>query len=206
MIYQSGIYQGFYKGDGIHNGAEGDFVTIGGKKYPFVKIGNQVWVAENLDFLDDSIDFGKSTNSSTKPQANYYQNDRETYGRYGLLYNWLSAKHINDNRSTICPGWHVPSDSDFETLLSFVGSNPQSKLRSEEWGGVDEYGFALLASGQFASNSYSGSGSSTSLWSSTETNETVARRLNSYKNGSGDVIERGYAIKTGQFPIRLIKD
>ena len=48
----------------------------------------------------------------------------------------------------ICPtGWHIPSLSDFNKLVSFVGGEDVAgkKLRSRENNGDDSYGFSLLS-------------------------------------------------------------
>ena len=88
--------------------------NIGGKDYNCVKMPDgKVWMAENLDFKFSGVDIGPS-DSPSSPSAWYYNNDEATYGidgtrKCGLLYNWHAVKHLNDHRSTLCPGWHVPT-------------------------------------------------------------------------------------------------
>ena len=69
-----------------------------GKTYKTVKIGNQVWMAENLNY-----DAGSGS---------WCYEDCSQYGR---LYNWETAKGVAPQ------GWHLPSKSEFETLLNNLG-------------------------------------------------------------------------------------
>ena len=53
---------------------------------------------------------------------------------YGYLYNWYAAAGIitpmGSSTKNICPlGWHVPTNSDWNTLISFLGTNPWTKLK-----------------------------------------------------------------------------
>ena len=45
----------------------------------------------------------------------------------------------------VCPdGWHIPTSAELTTLITFVGSNPGTKLKSKEpstWNGNDTVGF-----------------------------------------------------------------
>lgn len=190
-----------YAGAGIYKTPD-DGVVIGGKLYKVVKIGGQTWLAENLDFVDSFIVVGSEAISDSVAQANYY-NNQEAYKKYGRLYNWNAVKYLQDNAATIFPGWRVPTEADYSQLLSVVGPNRTAeKLRSVEWGGTDEVGFGLLASGQFTGSGFSNNGLSTSLWTQTESSSTVSRRLNSFDS----TIELAYSTKTSQFPIRLVKE
>ena len=73
-------------------------VNIGGRDYPYVQIGNQLWLAENLDWKFDGCTIGTNSLSTIEMLGNYYNNDENTYGvngnKYGLLYNYPSFMAI----------------------------------------------------------------------------------------------------------------
>ena len=133
-----------------------------GRTYKTVKIGNQTWMAENLAYKPDS--------------GNYfvYEFDTSNVTKYGYLYNWETAKKV-------CPtGWHLPSDTEWNQLLSFVGSEPFEKLNAKSgWNrkgnGTDIFGFSALPGGQRnPSGAFIGIGYTGYWWSSTEYDQIKA--------------------------------
>ena len=109
-------------------------VNIGGRAYEYVRINNQFWLRENLDYKFDGCTVGAEEPLDTVPLANYYNRDEDTYGingnKYGLLYNYPAVLAL-DNLLT--DGWHVPTKADFQTLI-------------ESAGGLDVAGLALKSS------------------------------------------------------------
>jgi uncharacterized protein (TIGR02145 family) len=153
----------------------GDFVEIGGREYRTVKIGNQLWMAENLDYKfqynGSILPIGGSWNTST-PNGWYYNNNETDYGidgtyKFGLLYNWYAVKYLDDNKATLLPdGWRVPDSGDFDALAQSVGglstagkvlkalNNSVTSNYPSGWNGTDEYGFKALPSGLWSENSF----------------------------------------------------
>ena len=112
-----------------------------GKVYRTVKIGNQVWMAENLNsgrFMNgDSIlecktyDEWRKAAENKQPAWCYYENDPENGKKYGRLYNWYT---ILDSRKIAPYGWHVPSDKEWKALTIFLRDekNAGEKLKSKD--------------------------------------------------------------------------
>ena len=73
-----------------------------GRVYKIVKIGTQVWMAENLNYR-------------TSDSSWYMNNDSVTYHMYGRLYTWNKALEA------VPPGWHLPTDNEWTILTNYVG-------------------------------------------------------------------------------------
>lgn len=140
--------------NGLPRGGGGMTVNIGGREYPIVQIGNQVWLAENLDYKWPGLAIG-GVAYDFSPHANYYNNDSSTYGvdglRYGLLYNRAAILYLESNKTELLPsGWRVPSRDDLNVLVDSV-SGDASKLKSTSgWvsgNGDNSTGFAAVPSG-----------------------------------------------------------
>jgi uncharacterized protein (TIGR02145 family) len=102
---------------------------IDNNSYSSVKIGNQVWMQENLfvthyrngDPIQNitKLNDEQWINAVTGAYCDYDDSD-ENAGLYGHLYNWYA---VNDSRK-ICPaGWHIPTRDDWQTLIEYLGNN-----------------------------------------------------------------------------------
>lgn len=200
---------------GANSLARGDFVEIGGRKYPVVRIGNQLWMAENLDWKFSGCVIGSSGTSDTEARGNYYNDDETTYGingnKYGLLYNWIAVNYIEQNKSTILPSdWRVPTYSDFENLAIAVGgaSTAGTKLKSTTgWSGGNGDGstkFNATPSGSKYYGNFRDVGFFGVLWTITEVDSS--RAYDAYFTNDTQSM-RFYSPECyQQYNIRLVKD
>jgi uncharacterized protein (TIGR02145 family) len=109
-----------------------------GKTYVTIKIGDQLWMAENLAYLPSV----NQPNSGSVSDPYYYVHGyegtdvneakaTENYKTYGVLYNWPAAIEA-------CPnGWHLPSDEEWKELEMFLGMS-QSYADTVGWRGTNE--------------------------------------------------------------------
>jgi uncharacterized protein (TIGR02145 family) len=186
--------------------------SIGGRVYNTVVIGDKKWMAENLDFKFSGLVIGQGS-SSSEPRANYYQNDEATYGvngnKYGLLYNWIAVKYLEDHKSELIPGWHVPTTSEWDALATAVGgkSTAGTKLKSTTgWSsgnGDGSYGFAAFPAGRQRSGSFYNLGINAYFWTATEYSSSDA--YNRYF-GTGARMTSNYDNKSSGHSVRLVKD
>jgi len=163
-----------------------------GRNYKWVKIGAQVWMAENLNYAENG--------------SVCYDKQESNCGKYGRLYKWATAR-------SVCPdGWHIPSDGEWTTLTDFAGglSSVGAKLKATNgWdrggNGTDDYGFAALPGGSGYSNgSFRNAGYYGYWWSASESSINYAYgRLITYSNESA---RWGYGNKPFLFSVRCLKD
>jgi uncharacterized protein (TIGR02145 family) len=187
-------------------------VEIGGRTYKTVIIGDQEWLAENLDYKFTGLDVGHVERDYSIPKAAYYDNDEATYGvdgnKYGLLYNWTAVDYLNTNRATLCNGWHVPSRDDWDVLISAVGESPSTKLRSEtgwessSYAGTDDFGFNAKPCGYSISQFFS-VGWRASFWTSDAKDSSSA--YYKYFHSGPDVSENDQVRYLG-YSVRLVRD
>ncbi len=106
-----------------------ELVDFDGNIYKTVKIGDQVWMAENLgvsryrngDPIPEVQDPEKWKSLKTGAWC-YYKNDEEYGEIYGKLYNWHA---VNDPRGLAPEGWHVPSDKEWMKLERYLGMSKE---------------------------------------------------------------------------------
>lgn len=167
LVYQTDILPGFYFYDGSTwnllkirtEGGSGHLIDADGNQYPTVVIGNQEWMAENLRVTHyrNGEAIPKVTGNSawgalTTGAYCWYSNDSITYGGYGIIYNFYT---VEDSRQ-ICPeGWHVATNSEWTTLVSYLGGSgaaggPMKVLRqwsSPNTGATNLNGFSARPGG-----------------------------------------------------------
>jgi len=111
-----------------------------GNHYSTVKIGDQVWMAENLKttrFLNgDTIpNMANGFQWATADSSGYcnHSNNPENATTYGRLYNWYS---VIDNRNLAPAGWHIPTSTEWQTLVDGNGGKYLAGGKLKETGNM----------------------------------------------------------------------
>jgi len=135
-----------------------------GQTYKTVKIGEQWWMAENLNYR-------YIQQTAEEDSSSYcYNDDPANCAKYGRLYQWSAAM-------VVCPeGWHLPTEAEWFALFNAVGgiATAGTMLKSTEgWinngNGSDSYFFSALPAGYRDYDGYFyNEGYSAFFWSSTE--------------------------------------
>lgn len=168
---------------------------VDGNMYRAVKIGGQLWMAENLrvthyrngDALTHITDYSEWAYSQRGAYCIYGNNEIHA-AVYGNLYNWYA---IVDERGLTPEGWHVATDEEWKQLEMALGMD-RYEVEESEWRGSDEggklkaisfwkdpntgatntSGFTALPAGKLSPatrpNNYNGMGSASYFWSTTE--------------------------------------
>ena len=201
---------------------ESDNVTDkDGNVYKTVTIGTQTWLAENLkttryqngDLIGTTTPATLNITSESLPgyQWSYggLESNADTYGR---LYTWYAA---TDSRN-ICPaGWHVPTDAEWTTLITFLGGEIRAggKLKetanthwqSPNTDATDEMNYTALPGGYRNQNGeFSGTGNYGYWWSSTE-NSMISAWNRSMSYG-GSNVSRNASYDRNGLSVRCVKN
>jgi uncharacterized protein (TIGR02145 family) len=194
-------------------------IDIDGISYKTVKIGEQIWMAENLKtsryndgteiqlIKDATIWNGMKTGGYC-----WYKNDELSHkDPYGAIYNGYAVI-----TGKICPtGWHVPEKEDWLKLREFTGDSIKGGGKLKEAGivhwltpnkGADNSsGFTALASGmRYFEGTFASILSFTGIWSSTETGVKDLWYMSLYYGDAIFTISN--MTKNHGFSVRCIKD
>ena len=167
-----------------------------GQKYKTIKIGEQVWMAENLKFY-------------TEKGSWCYDDDPKNGDIYGRLYNWNTAMKVSP------PGWHLPSDEEWNILVNYLGGEKIAGGKMKEAGylhwkepneGADNSsGFSGLPAGfRYSNGSFYSRGDGADFWSSTETEASYAGNRGLGCSNAG--LDRFYGYKSNGMSVRCLKD
>ncbi|WP_319500824.1 fibrobacter succinogenes major paralogous domain-containing protein [uncultured Draconibacterium sp.] len=190
-------------------------------EYQWVKIGEQIWMAENLAYIPDDV-------CELDSQCGTWIYDYSGEGSYGVNYQIYGCLYDWETAQQVCPeGWHLPSDEEWMELERFLGmpedqldrgtirgqeANVGGKLKEigySHWaqpneGATDESGFSALPAGVKLENRFSSINQSSYYWTSNSHSEIYAyhRMLRTV----GQDVERDIKNKTNGLSIRCIKD
>lgn len=148
----------------------GELADVDGNTYKTLEIGTQTWMAENLQVtrFKNGAFILKATSAKEwadayrqgKPAWCYYSFN-EKLSAYGKLYNW----HTIVSQNGLAPdGWRIPSDTDWQVLVSNFNhlEKPSLVCKSQtgwlkNYVGNNQSGFSALGSGRLTSIGTSGS-------------------------------------------------
>lgn len=196
-----------------------------GKVYKTVKIGGQVWMAQNLNYAHlqptDELD-----------SSSFCYDDNETScAKFGRFYLWSAAMDSAGTWSTdgkgcgygvecspkspvrgVCPeGWHLPNNNEWNVLIGAVGgaSEAGKKLKStSEWtnnsNGTDAYGFTAEPAGYMTNKGDRCAHTEAAFWSSTEASNSNS--YIEYLSFANNNTLLDYTGKNYRYTVRCIKD
>lgn len=147
-----------------------------GKEYRTVNVDGDIWMAENLNFYD-------TLNYPILKDYAFCYNYQEKYcDMMGRLYERAAA--MNDEQCSfdgdcslgldkfqgICPdGWHIPTMSEADHLISFVQSDASGIRSAVGWAknypqGTDDFGLSFVGSGESSEWKFKSIGEYASVW------------------------------------------
>lgn len=180
-----------------------------GNEYKWVKIGSQIWMAENLRFITDSGSW-------------CWDNEEKNCEESGRLYSWIAAM------KAVPTGWHLPSDEEWKEMEIVLGLKKeqadQEGFRVDKEGLLagkikrkgawpdrhegksivitNETGFSAVKTGLYSNGEFSHDGY-TGWWTS-DGDDTHAwiRHIGFFDNSIGRVLNR----KEFAYAVRCVKD
>jgi len=187
-----------------------NYVLIGGKNYKTVKIGNLVWLAENLAYIWEGLTRDSASNGDTPVYI------ETAFDEGGLFYNEIALDYLINHPELLPDGWRVPTRREFESIISSTGltTDPKTLVVPNnyiqegfplDFDGTNEYGFNGLPLGSYVGSSLNYN-SVAAWWSSTKVTpgnpESYYYLLR--------IISSGFAYPaytwSNRYNIRLVKD
>ena len=146
-----------------------------------VKIGDQVWMASNLNV--------------SVPGSWNYNDNAELGKKYGRLYTWEAAKNS-------CPaGWHLPSQNEWGILIEKLGGEDKAGkfLRAE-----GENGFKAVLGGLTDVSNFRLLNNYGAFWTSTSYSSDSSWFL--YITSSNDIVTTTFSVKSHGLSVRCLKN
>jgi uncharacterized protein (TIGR02145 family) len=198
------------------------FDTRDGKRYLFIRIYDQWWLKENMN-IGAYIGSGQDATDNGIIEKYCYNNDSDYCAIYGGLYQWDEMMDYNPSDDAdigttqgICPdGWHIPTETEWQTLIDTFGGYPKAGGALKEpgydhWGSpnigaTNESGFTALPGSWMVYTGYFGELGWHGLFSSSV--ETDSENANVYYLDSiAEEIFHHPGNKKDAYSIRCIMD
>jgi len=213
----------------IYFDVQEDLVDIDGNVYKTIKIGNQIWMAENLKVAkyNDGIPIEfeheeeykilvffktkrfvswETLGKRKKGAYCLYENNILNKDKYGALYNWYAV----DTKKLAPKGWHIPSDKEWDELIDYLGGFEIAGkfLKSDvgwEENGNNKSGFTALPGGsRDGSGAFHNIGFNGGWWSATEYDAALAWSRSIFYSDCG--VYRGNHLKEVWSSVRCVRD
>jgi uncharacterized protein (TIGR02145 family) len=201
----------------------GTMTDQSGNTYKTIKIGNQTWMAENLrvtkyrngesiNIVNLDKEWSEKLTSGACCSYNNTMNKNDL-AAYGLLYNGAA---VTDPRNIAPAGWHVPTDAEWKTLITFLGGEGSAGAKMKEagtshWlspntGATNESGFTAIPGGErgYEEGDFKAQGAVVGYWSSKKVDENIAWLIY-LRNEDGNCKLENNPIQLG-YSVRLVKD
>ncbi len=193
-----------------------------GNTYKTIVIGTQTWMAENLrttryrngDSIPEVTDSLVWDGLKTGAYCNH--NNYKSFpmiATYGRLYNWYS---VSDSREIAPLGWHVPTNDEWTTLVSYLGGDSLAVMKLKERGGShwtdfnetsdNGCGFTALPGGARFGVYFIQLGYWGYWWSATEDVNEMTAWYRSMSIQPGETITPYIWFKEAGFSVRCVKD
>jgi len=207
-----------YTSAACDNAIEGNgTVTCGDQTYKTVVIGEQTWMAENLNYQVEGSKCVPDDGDVNLIEAG------GLCSIYGRLYSWAAAMDLPSNCNTencniqpryrgVCPeGWHIPLEEDWDRLILFADNlsydDYDDYIYESSTAGQflkDTSGFhALMGGFGYSSDEFSYVNERSNWWSSYESGEEASARTMRSEN---DRVEWRWTPKANKLSIRCVKD
>lgn len=199
----------------IHADKERIVAADDGPGFDTVRIGDQVWMTENLSVSG-------FRNGDTIPQIMSDEEWEQTYithqpgWRYcdgipanGKLYNWYA---VNDPRGLAPTGWHISTEEEWDRLVEVLGgadkAGPAMKA-TDEWSSCEstnESGFSALPGGYLMDNGYCEDFYYAGYWwTSAGSDDPIEARCR-WLRYDDDVLHEGRLSMSCGLAVRCVKD
>jgi uncharacterized protein (TIGR02145 family) len=192
-------------------------IDVDGNVYKTVKIGDQIWMAENLKVTHyrsgEPIPHPSASSWDLLTTGAYgnYGNDTALGNYFGRIYNGYA---LDDTRGVAPKGWHIPSLQEWQELIDYLGGDSVAggKLKevgTEHWaspnaGATNASGFTALPGGAWVQVPNRNLGFSGNFWTSTRATGDSAWAFSVVYSDSAAHFET--CIKKGGLSIRCVKD
>jgi len=190
--------------------------------YKTITIGTQTWMAENLRTTryrngEDIPEVTVNTtwkNLTSGAYSNYENTtDLDKIATHGRLYNWFA---VSDTRNLAPEGWHVATDADWTTLVTYLGGSSVAGGKMKEVGNThwnspntsatNTSGFTALPGGrrEYTDGSFINTGFNGFWWTSSAYNPDYSwyRQI----NYDGAIVNAANFHKQYGFSVRCVKD